>query len=350
MSWTSRTAWTHLRAAGLLLALAGVAAAGPGEQEGTIQSRLAWQIALDRAGFSPGIIDGQIGRKTQVATREFQRAGGLAVTGVLDAATAAALRADPGRALTSYTIQPGDPEQVGPVPKQWVEKARLSRLPYQSLEALVAERFHCSRPLLAQLNPLRDLSRLKVGEGLVVPAVSEVATAARGERIDINFSEKVVRVLGAEGRLVGLFHCSIAADKANLPSGPASVVVISENPTYKFDPRKWPEVKGVNRELLIPPGPRNPVGVCWMGLSLRGYGIHGSPAPELIGKTGSHGCFRLANWDAVRLSRMIRVGTPVSFSKNPSADARPQGRAVADVRRSFSEVGRSPIPPRGGRQ
>jgi lipoprotein-anchoring transpeptidase ErfK/SrfK len=90
-------------------------------------------------------------------------------------------------------------------------------------------------------------------------------------------------------------------------------VVISHNPTYMFDPAKWPEVKNVRRKLLIPPGPRNPVGLCWIGLSIPSYGIHGTPQPEMIGKTGSHGCIRLTNWDAIRLSKMVEVGAPVKF-------------------------------------
>ncbi len=88
---------------------------------------------------------------------------------------------------------------------------------------------------------------------------------------------------------------------------------VTHNPTYQFDPAMWPEVKTVRETLLIPPGPKNPVGVCWIALSLRGYGIHGTPNPELIGKTGSHGCFRLTNWDATRLGNMIKAGTPVKF-------------------------------------
>ena len=113
---------------------------------------------------------------------------------------------------------------------------------------------------------------------------------------------------------MGLFHCSIAAKHAKVPTRPASVTGITENPAYRFDPSMWPEVKGINHALIIPPGPRNPVGLCWIALSLPGYGMHGSPAPEMIGKTGSHGCFRMTNWDALRLAHMIKPGTPVTFS------------------------------------
>ncbi|MFH1110563.1 MAG: L,D-transpeptidase family protein [Planctomycetota bacterium] len=284
-----------------------------GENAALLRAKLAWQIALERVGFSPGVIDGGIGRKTELATREFQRVRGLPITGKLDPATAAALAVDPGGATTSYTVRPDDLAQLGPVPKGWLEKSRLTQLGYENVAAAIAERFHCSTGLLARLNRGRNLGRLQVGDRVVVPAVDENSARLRGDHLEIDLSEKVVRVLNRQRQLVALLHCSIAKHRDKLPSGDASVVVIAENPTYTFDPKMWPEVKGVDRKLLIPAGPRNPVGRCWIGLSLPGYGIHGSPNPELIGKTGSHGCFRLSNWDALRLAQMIRVGTKVHF-------------------------------------
>lgn len=278
-----------------------------------IKTSLAWQIALERVGFSPGIIDGSIGRKTQMATREFQRVRGLSITGSLDAATRAALGVDTEDPIAPYTVSVKDLAQVGPAPTDWVEKSKLPRLKYESLDAALAERFHCSRALLARLNPGKNLAQLRPGETIVVPNVLESGDAPVGEQIEINLVEKIVRVLDRERRLVALFHCSIAKSKDKLPSGESKVVVVSPNPDYTFDPKMWPEVKGIDRKLTIPPGPRNPVGLCWIGLGLPGVGIHGSPAPEMIGKTGSHGCFRLTNWDALRLASMIRVGTRVRF-------------------------------------
>ena len=291
-----------------------------GADDPALHSALAWQIALDRAGFSPGIIDGKGGPKTVLATRELQRAKGLPATGKLDPPTAAALEVAPDRVFATATLEPADVAQVGPIPKGWVEKSKLPKLLYPSLEEFVAERFHCTRGLLARLNPGKNLAALKPGDSLAVPNVADSPPIARGERIDINLSEKVVRVFGKDDQLVGLFHCSIAADKENLPPvRSTTVAVISQNPNYTFDPEKWPEVKDVKEKLTIPPGPRNPVGLCWIGLALHGYGMHGTPTPEMIGKTGSHGCFRLANWDALRLARMIRIGTLVTFSASPKA-------------------------------
>ena len=67
----------------------------------------------------------------------------------------------------------------------------------------------------------------------------------------------------------------------------------------------------MKRKLIIPPGPNNPVGVAWVGLSLPGYGIHGTPEPEKVGRTESHGCFRLANWNAATFSKSSWIGMPV---------------------------------------
>jgi lipoprotein-anchoring transpeptidase ErfK/SrfK len=309
------TAATAANAAGARGTAATTTIAAGAPSELSLAQCLAWQVALDRASFSPGILDGRPGAKTELATREFQRIRRLPMTGRLDAATAQSLGADPAYAATWCTITPDDAGQVGRVPAGWVEKSKLSRLPYPSLDQLVAERYHCSRALLATLNPGRDLGRLAPGDKLIVPLVGPRSEAPPADRLDVDTAAKVIRAFAGD-RLVGLFHCSIAARHAKVPTRPASVTGITENPTYRFDPSMWREVKGVNHALIIPPGPRNPVGLCWIALSLPGYGMHGSPAPEMIGKTGSHGCFRMTNWDALRLARMIKPGTPVTFSHN----------------------------------
>ncbi len=284
-----------------------------GAAEATLHKNLAWQITLERVGLSPGLIDGIIGPKTRMATAEFQRVRGLPQTGQLDARTAALLKPEPASAITSYTVQAADLQQVGPVPRRWVAKSKLGRLKYESLHAMLAEKFHCSKRLLSRLNRGTSFAALRPGSTIRVPTVPTPEVLS-GSRLAINLADKVIRVLDGQKRMVALFHCSIARSRSDAPKTDATVKVIVHGPEYTFDPKKWPEVKGVTRVLRIPPGPRNPVGLCWIGLSLPGYGIHGSPAPELIGKTGSHGCFRMTNWDALRLAKMIRVGTPVTFT------------------------------------
>ena len=274
---------------------------------------VAWQAALDRAGFSPGLIDGKLSRKTVIALQAFQRFSGLAVTGRPDAATRSALAIDSTSSTTTYSITPADEELVGPWPKTWFEKADAKFLGYNSLANLVAERGHCSVDLLGRLNRKTNLARLRAGDVLIIPYTEPPDKLPQAAAIEIEFTDKVVSLLDKKQTVIGLFHCSIAKDKENRPAGSCKVKVVKDMPQYVFDPAKWPEVKDVNRKLLIPPGPRCPVGLCWVGLSLEGYGIHGTPEPEMIGKTGSHGCFRLTNWDAQRLGKMVRCGTPVRF-------------------------------------
>ncbi|MFW6163536.1 MAG: peptidoglycan-binding domain-containing protein, partial [Planctomycetota bacterium] len=229
-----------------LLLLCGLAA---GAGAGSLRERVAWQVALERVGLSPGIIDGIRGPKTELATWEFQRVRGLPKTGRLDARTAEALGVDPDAAVTTYTVTAADAQAVGPCPTDWLARSRLDRMAYPSLAAAVAERFHCSRGLLGRLNPALDIERLAVGDRLRAPAVPETLSAPRGARVDVNLAEKVIRVIDAERRLVGLFHCSIPADRTQLPKGETTVAVIVENPNYTFDPAMWPEVEGIDRKL-----------------------------------------------------------------------------------------------------
>ena len=276
-----------------------------------LSDNIAIQIALDRAGFSPGLIDGKMGAKTGLAICDFQRARGFPVTGHLDGTSLAALHVGPS--LASCIINESDLKEVTGTTTDWVARSRMPYLGYESAADMIAEKFHTSRACLSALNPGVDLNQLKAGDSLTIPEVDSSAPTPRANRLEVNLAQKVIRAFDSNDHPVALFHCSIAKDVAKRPSGKAQVTAVAQNPTYTFDPAMWPEVKNVHQKLLIPSGPRNPVGLAWVSLSLPGYGMHGTPHPEQIGKTGSHGCFRLANWDAVRLSKMVRAGMSVSF-------------------------------------
>lgn len=279
----------------------------------TFAEAVAFQASLDRAGFSPGIIDGLVGRKTIAGLKSYQSANGLAASGMLDNGTRLALGLDSTPATTPYRLTAEDQALVGPCPKDWKEKAASKMLGLPTLANVAAFRGHCTMKLLERLNVGRKLPDLKVGDVVVIPNVSYDKTKFAASRVEIDFSTKLVRAYSAEGKLIGLFHCSIAKQSAHRPEGPAKVITVTMNPNYTFKPESWPEVKGIDKPLEIPPGPKNPVGMCWIGLDQKGYGIHGTPEPELIGKTGSHGCIRLANWDVLRLADMVKVGTDVKF-------------------------------------
>lgn len=98
-----------------------------------------------------------------------------------------------------------------------------------------------------------------------------------------------------------------------LPVGAWAVTAVQHNPTFNYNPDLFWDANPAHSKAKIPPGPNGPVGVTWIGLNKEHYGIHGSPEPGLIGRTTSHGCVRLTNWDAARLAGLVKKGTPVVF-------------------------------------
>jgi lipoprotein-anchoring transpeptidase ErfK/SrfK len=132
--------------------------------------------------------------------------------------------------------------------------------------------------------------------------------------VRISLAQRRLEALDAASNLVAFFPCSIGRVAEKRPVGELRVAVVAPNPNYTFDPDVFPESeegRRLGRKLILPPGPNNPVGTAWIGLSRAGYGIHGNPSPEQVGRTESHGCFRLANWNAEYLARLVTVGTPV---------------------------------------
>jgi len=297
-----------------------------------LRINIAWQIALEAQDFSPGMIDGVFKRRGLMALNEY---AGRFFPGVtpFDMKVFQALQVDVDGALVEYTITPDDAAQVGgPIPDDWNEKAQLKRLNYESLAACITEKFHCSLGLLETLNPGVKMDELSPEQTLVVPNIRPfpednrvvVPKRSGGDSVTVNLAEKTIRVFDKDGNELALFYCSIAKDKDKLPARDTRVQVIAApNPNYKFDPKIWPDVHDVTHVLIIPPGPRNPVGLAWTSLDLPGYGIHGTPKPELIGKTGSHGCFRLTNWDALKFAGYARIDMPVKIVNPDKAETEP---------------------------
>ncbi|OGV44977.1 MAG: hypothetical protein A2X46_17565 [Lentisphaerae bacterium GWF2_57_35] len=284
----------------------------PEEQEALFRRVLSGQILLDRQNFSCGCGDGVMGEKTRTALRAWQNEKGLPSTGEFDDETMARL-GEPETVFVRYTITEQDLTELGETPTSWLEKSRLEKLNYASLQELLAEKYHITQNTLSRLNPDVDWPDPPVGTEILAPDPTgkRVKQAAR---IRIGLGRKTVRVYDAKGRLIALFPCSIAKDKTKRPSGVLHVAACAENPTYFFDPAVFPEdseARSLGKKLVIPPGPNNPVGLAWIGLDRTGYGLHGAPHPEDIGKTESHGCFRLANWNAKKLVKMVYTGMPV---------------------------------------
>lgn len=274
---------------------------------------LSAQVELHRRGFSCGSIDGVRGTQSANALKAWQKNEGLDDTGDLDRNTRELLLLT-APALTDYVFNVIDLASTGPVPTTWLGKSQVDALRYGSALEMIAERFRANPKLLRKLNPAVDWDNLMPGTKLVVPSAEAVIAPGRVARIHIYLAEKTLHAVDETGRI--LLHCpvSIARNVEKRPVGELHVIVVVPDPNYTFDPAVFPEVPEaaeLGRKLIIPPGPNNPVGVAWIGLDRPGYGMHGTPDPEKVGRTESHGCFRLANWDARTLLRLAWVGLPV---------------------------------------
>jgi lipoprotein-anchoring transpeptidase ErfK/SrfK len=272
------------------------------------------QALLDRSSFSPGEIDGRTGDNFQKALSAFARERGLEASGGLSENVwreLSATSSDP--IVITYTLVERD--VAGPfldkVPTKLDDMKGLSALSYGSPREKLAEQFHMSESLLAALNPKQKFDR--AGDKIFVVQGASKNTAGKAARVEIDKSAQTLRALDREGKLIGFFPVTAGSAEKPAPSGELKIRGIARNPTYRYNPSY--EFKGVRAEkpFTISPGPNNPVGVVWISLPGQGYGIHGTPDPAKVGKTESHGCIRLTNWDALRLAELASKGTPVAF-------------------------------------
>ncbi|MBB5746216.1 L,D-transpeptidase family protein [Brevundimonas variabilis] len=271
------------------------------------------QILLDRAAFSPGVIDGLPGENSTQAIAAYEKANGLPEDGILDAQVFARLVAsDKGVVLQDYTLTTADiaGPYLGTVPESLEAQAELESVGYATIMEGLAERFHTTEALLATLNPGADLTRS--GTVLVVPAVSPMKLAADVARITVDKTERSVRAYDASDRLIAFYPATIGSAERPAPSGTVTVVGVAPEPNYTYDPTRVTFDRG-DKKLVIPAGPNNPVGSVWIDLSRDTYGIHGTPDPSKIGKTFSSGCVRLTNWDAEQLAASVKPGVEVRF-------------------------------------
>ena len=280
------------------------------------------QIALAGLGISSGSIDGVGGAQTAAALKAFQSQQGLEQTGWLDRNTRKALMLKRAP-WASYRVSAEDLLRLAPLPETWVGKSQVPGLEHETLLERLAERFQAHPGLLRRLNPAVDWAQPTEGLELTLPAIVPIP-ARRAGLIRINLAGRFLRVFDTGGELIAHFPCSIARRVEKRPVGDLQVLVTVPNPDYTWDPEVFaesPEALTVGRKLRIPPGPNNPVGVAWIGLNRAGYGIHGTPKPEDVGRTESHGCFRLANWNAELLRRMAWPGLTVRVEGEVSMTA-----------------------------
>src|SRR5262245_5877060 len=280
------------------------------------------QILLARANFSPGEIDGNPGENLDKAITAFAASQGVTTNKLTQELWQKLTSMSDQLALVDYTIS--DDDLRGPfaekIPEKMEDMKDLPGLPYRSPKEKISEKFHMGPDLLAAFNPGQNFD--KAGTRIVVANVATSGLPKKVARIEVDKIGQALRAFAADGNLLAYYPATVGSRKKPAPSGTLKVTGVRKNPTYRYNPDY--AFKGVRSKepFTIKPGPNNPVGLVWIGLSGEGYGVHGTPDPSKISKAESHGCVRLTNWDALQLASAVSKGTPVEFigeQKSPSA-------------------------------
>ena len=294
-------------------------------------SVLRVQVLLNRALFSPGIMDGRWGKNSAEALYWFQKREGLRATARVDSATFQALRraaGDPDQLVVRHTLTAED--VAGPfvtIPDDIYEHAELDCSCYESLSEKLSERFHATPELLGQLNPGVSLDGVRAGQAIHVPAIrSPDAGGGQVAKIVISGRGTYLHAMDASDRVLYHFPTTLGSQYSPSPSGDFRVTSVTRDPDWHYQPSILEGVDDDEPTAFIPAGPNVAVGTVWMALNQRHYGIHGTAEPQTIGYASSNGCVRLTNWDAEFLARHVRPGTPVEFRDIQGRTA-PQGPA-----------------------
>ena len=278
---------------------------------------VAIQTRLDRLNLSCGCIDGKFGTKTRKALEVWRQNTGLAGTNATIQVVVTLLGAEDG-IFTEHVVTTQTITELTAIPATWAGKAAMESMGYETILEEVAERYHATQAAIRKLNPDAAWPNPPAGTCLRVPAPFP-ADQVRAARLEISLARKTISVLDAGGAVAACFPCTIAARAENRPVGLLKISNLVEHPNYTFDPALFAEdaeAQTMTAKIILAPGPNNPVGSVWIGLDRPGYGIHGTPHPEDIGKAASHGCFRLSNWNAEKLLAMVKIGLPVVITEN----------------------------------
>jgi lipoprotein-anchoring transpeptidase ErfK/SrfK len=280
------------------------------------------KVFLDQHSYGPGEIDNRWNDLCANALRLYQSATGTNATGRVDGELEEQLnRLVP--LYTTYQIKSGDLQWVGKSPAKLARQAKLKSTPYSSIAEFVAERFHTSVAFLAELNRGKNLDRLAPGDAVQVPNVAPLEIESlkpaddippklelNSHVINVDTKKKILEIREGDN-LLAAFPITPGSKQLPAPVGTWKVTKMTTLPWFRWDKAMLLHGRRSGDYYRIPPGPRNEVGVVWIGLNKKGIGIHGTNTPETIGRSASHGCIRLTNWDAVRVLNFITQGATV---------------------------------------
>ena len=269
------------------------------------------QVYLDREGLPPGQIDGKWGEFTGKALARFQQHHqGVAANAAVD------LPQD-FEVFTEYTVTEADFGQVGEVGATPEEQSKQKSMPYPTMVHFLKERFHCDGDYLKKLNPGLNMDALKAGDVVKVPNVAPFLVEKLKVKGRIQpkpqFQKRLIRV-DTKGKMLDViegekvlasFPITPGSESLPAPVGTWEIETMTTLPLFRRDESMLKTGVRSDEYQLIPPGPSSAVGVLWIQLNKKGIGIHGTNDSETIGRAASHGCIRLANWDAIRLSEMV---------------------------------------------